>query len=60
MGGTTTSAAHNMSLCNGDGPLLCQTTKLYPSSDATVFHALTRVYSGTLHAGILPRTHTCI
>jgi len=43
--------ALEMSKCDPEGPLLCQTTKLFPSTDATVFHALTRVYSGTLHAG---------
>ena len=29
------------------GPLILHTTKLYPSNDATVFHALGRVMSGT-------------
>ena len=41
----------DMIRCDSEGPLLCQVTKMYPSQDATVFHALTRVYSGTLHAG---------
>jgi len=41
----------DMIQCNPEGPLLCQVTKMYPSQDATVFHALTRVYSGTLYSG---------
>ena len=42
--------------CNPEGPLLCQVTKMYPSQDATVFHALTRIYSGTLHSGSVFKT----
>ncbi len=32
------------------GPLLVHTTKNYPTQDATSFHVLGRVMSGTLHA----------
>jgi U5 small nuclear ribonucleoprotein component len=39
-----------MFACDPDGPLMVHTTKLYPTQDGTSFHALGRVFSGTLHA----------
>ncbi|CAH1788149.1 unnamed protein product [Owenia fusiformis] len=36
--------------CDPDGPLMVHTTKLYPTDDATTFHAFGRVISGTLSA----------
>lgn len=37
--------------CDPEGPLMFHVTKLYPTPDATVFHAFGRVMSGTLYAG---------
>ncbi|XP_043221860.1 116 kDa U5 small nuclear ribonucleoprotein component-like isoform X1 [Amphibalanus amphitrite] len=42
--------AEAMAECDADGPLMVHTTKQYPTSDATCFHVLGRVLSGTLHA----------
>ncbi|XP_037094775.1 LOW QUALITY PROTEIN: 116 kDa U5 small nuclear ribonucleoprotein component-like [Pollicipes pollicipes] len=39
-----------MADCDADGPLMVHTTKQYPTVDATCFHVLGRVLSGTLHA----------
>lgn len=39
-----------MADCDGEGPLMVHTTKQYPTQDATCFHVLGRVMSGTLHA----------
>lgn len=33
--------------CDADGPLMVHITKLYPTQDATQFHAFGRVISGT-------------
>ena len=33
--------------CDPEGPLMFHVTKLYPTQDATVFHAFGRVMSGT-------------
>ena len=33
--------------CDPEGPLMFHVTKLYPTPDATVFHAFGRVMSGT-------------
>jgi len=33
--------------CNANGPLFIHTTKNYPTQDATAFHVLGRVFSGT-------------
>ncbi|XP_061191284.1 116 kDa U5 small nuclear ribonucleoprotein component-like [Saccostrea echinata] len=40
----------NMCQCDPDGPLMIHTTKLYPTQDATSFHVLGRIISGTLLA----------
>uniref|UniRef100_A0AC35TT49 116 kDa U5 small nuclear ribonucleoprotein component n=1 Tax=Rhabditophanes sp. KR3021 TaxID=114890 RepID=A0AC35TT49_9BILA len=37
--------------CDADGPLVVNTVKNYPSSDAHNFHVLGRVFSGTLSVG---------
>ena len=42
--------AEAMAECDADGPLMVHTTKQYPTTDATCFHVLGRVLSGTLHA----------
>lgn len=42
--------AEAMFKCDPEGPLMVHTTKLYPSLDATSFHVLGRVMSGTLSA----------
>ncbi|XP_022313833.2 116 kDa U5 small nuclear ribonucleoprotein component-like isoform X2 [Crassostrea virginica] len=39
-----------MCQCDPDGPLMIHTTKLYPTQDATSFHVLGRIISGTLLA----------
>jgi U5 small nuclear ribonucleoprotein component len=39
--------AEAMTACNQDGPLVMHVTKLYNTSDASGFHALARVLSGT-------------
>ncbi|XP_065176725.1 116 kDa U5 small nuclear ribonucleoprotein component-like [Sycon ciliatum] len=43
--------AKDMSGCDQDGMLMLHTTKMYPSNDATTFHAFGRVFSGTVTAG---------
>lgn len=40
----------HMNECNSEGPLMVHTVKLYPNPDATGFHVLGRVFSGTLYA----------
>lgn len=45
-----TELAESMFDCSPDGPLMVYTTKLYPTSDAAVFHVFGRVMSGTLKA----------
>ncbi|XP_013419342.1 116 kDa U5 small nuclear ribonucleoprotein component-like isoform X2 [Lingula anatina] len=45
-----TELADSMTQCDPDGPLMIHTTKLYPTEDATAFHVLGRVMSGTLYA----------
>jgi U5 small nuclear ribonucleoprotein component len=37
--------------CDPEGPLMVHVTKLYPTQDATQFHAFGRVISGTLYSG---------
>lgn len=43
--------ARAMAQCDPAGPLVMNVVKLYSSPDGTSFHALGRVYSGTLRAG---------
>lgn len=45
-----TELVESMFECSPEGPLMVYTTKLYPTSDATVFHVFGRVMSGTLKA----------
>src|SRR5690606_12882304 len=47
----TTPLAQSMRDCAASAPLMCNVVKLYNSPDGTKFHALTRIYSGTLRAG---------
>ncbi|CAE1317545.1 EFTUD2 [Acanthosepion pharaonis] len=49
-GSMETELAEAMVQCDADGPLMIHTTKLYPTPDATSFHVLGRIMSGTLHA----------
>ncbi|CAF0821892.1 unnamed protein product [Didymodactylos carnosus] len=41
----------DMCNCNPDAPLVLHTTKNYSTSDATSFHVLGRIFSGTLKSG---------
>lgn len=50
-GPTDTELAATMFQCDPDGPLMVHTTKQYPTQDATAFHVLGRIMSGTLYAG---------
>lgn len=43
--------AKSMALCNQDGPLVVQVSKLFNTSDASGFQAFGRVMSGTAHSG---------
>ena len=45
------SLGEAMTSCDPEGPLMLHITKLYPTQDATVFHAFGRVMCGTLYAG---------
>ena len=49
----TTALASSMKRCSSgsDAPLMANVTKLYNSPDGTKFHALTRIYSGTVRVG---------
>lgn len=40
-----------MKACDPNGPLLVHVVKLYSAPDGASFHALARVYSGTLKKG---------
>jgi len=40
-----------MKACDPNGPLLVHVVKLYSALDGATFHALARVYSGTLKKG---------
>ncbi|EAW15076.1 116 kDa U5 small nuclear ribonucleoprotein component [Aspergillus clavatus NRRL 1] len=46
-----TKAAAAMKACDADGPLIVHVTKLFASTDASTFHALGRVMSGTAQPG---------
>ncbi|TKR77312.1 hypothetical protein L596_018309 [Steinernema carpocapsae] len=50
-GPLTSPLAESMMKCDPEGPLVVHTTKNYASNDATAFHVLGRVVSGTLNAG---------
>jgi len=41
-------ALPSMIACRADGPLVMHVTKLYNTPDGKVFHALARIYSGTI------------
>lgn len=43
--------AEDMLKCNADGKLMVHITKLFPSTDGTMFHAFGRVLSGTISKG---------
>lgn len=47
-GAMDSELARCMIACDPEGPLMVHTTKLYPTTDATNFHVLGRVMSGTL------------
>lgn len=49
-GGSDSDLVEHMCQCDPDGPLMIHTTKLYPTQDATSFHVLGRIMSGTLLA----------
>lgn len=46
-----TKVTTSMSQCNQDGPLVVHVTKLFSTTDASGFHALGRIMSGTAHPG---------
>ncbi|PTU23778.1 hypothetical protein P175DRAFT_0519807 [Aspergillus ochraceoroseus IBT 24754] len=46
-----TKVANSMSTCDADGPLVVHVTKLLTSTDASGFHALGRIMSGTARPG---------
>jgi U5 small nuclear ribonucleoprotein component len=46
-----TQTVESMTKCDQEGPLVMHVTKLYNTSDATGFHALARVLSGTAKTG---------
>lgn len=50
-GNVNSKLACDVAKCEASGPLYIQTTKNYATQDATAFHVLGRVFSGTLHAG---------
>uniref|UniRef100_A0A915D2S5 Elongation factor 2 n=1 Tax=Ditylenchus dipsaci TaxID=166011 RepID=A0A915D2S5_9BILA len=50
-GDVVSPLATEVAKCDSNGPLFIQTTKNYPTTDATSFHVLGRVFSGTIHAG---------
>ncbi|KAI1730966.1 elongation factor tu GTP binding domain-containing protein [Ditylenchus destructor] len=50
-GNVNSTLAADIAKCDANGPLFIHTTKNYPTADATSFHVLGRVFSGTLHAG---------
>nr|CDI53701.1 probable ribosomal elongation factor EF-2 [Melanopsichium pennsylvanicum 4] len=45
------SVYDSMLMCDADGPLVVQITKLYPTTDAQAFRAFGRVMSGTARPG---------
>jgi U5 small nuclear ribonucleoprotein component len=47
----TSPLAQSMRECSSSAPLMCNVVKLYNSPDGTRFHALTRIYSGTVRVG---------
>lgn len=49
-GASDSDLVDHMCQCDPDGPLMIHTTKLYPTQDATSFHVLGRIMSGTLLA----------
>lgn len=50
-GSAVGAAAAAIRACDPLGPLLVHVVKLYSSPDGSAFHALARVYSGTLRQG---------
>lgn len=46
-----TKVAEAMKVCDQDGPLVIQITKLFNTSDASGFHSFGRVFSGTARPG---------
>ncbi|KAJ1988447.1 hypothetical protein GGI25_005268 [Coemansia spiralis] len=50
-GNMDSTAALSMRGCNADGPLVIAAAKQYPSSDASVFYVLGRIFSGTINSG---------
>jgi len=50
-GAASGAAAAAMRACDPTGPLLAHVVKLYSAPDGHAFHALARVYSGTLRPG---------
>uniref|UniRef100_A0A7E4W7P8 Tr-type G domain-containing protein n=1 Tax=Panagrellus redivivus TaxID=6233 RepID=A0A7E4W7P8_PANRE len=50
-GSPTSNLGQLYAKCDAEGPLLVHTVKNYPTEDATGFHVLGRVLSGTLQAG---------
>lgn len=47
----TSSISQSMRECNPNGPLMINVVKLYSSPDGSKFHALGRIYSGTVQNG---------
>jgi len=47
----TSPLAQNMRTCATAAPLMCHVVKLYNTPDGTKFHALTRIYSGSITVG---------
>ena len=47
----TSPLAKGMRACNAGAPLMCNVVKLYNSPDGAKFHALARIYSGTVTVG---------
>ncbi|KAJ1765058.1 hypothetical protein IW140_006497 [Coemansia sp. RSA 1813] len=51
MGSMDSATAQAMCACDADGPLVVSAVKQYPSSDASTFYVLGRIFSGTISAG---------
>ncbi|KAJ2514081.1 hypothetical protein H4217_005957 [Coemansia sp. RSA 1939] len=50
-GSMDSATALAMRSCDADGPLVISAVKQYPSSDASAFYVLGRIFSGTLNSG---------